>query len=81
MFDKSDIDTILDAAIQQIKSYPEFMAAEAGGKCHVCETELIEKGDWVFCPKHSIDIPDCDTAYHIARNKATGAGWTTAMKR
>ncbi len=80
MFDQSDAELIFNAVKQQAENYPKFiMAATSGEKCHVCGMELIEKGDWVFCPKNSTDIPDCDSGYHIARNMETGFGWTTAV--
>jgi len=46
-------------------------------KCPTCEMDLIEKGDWIFCPKNSTEIPDCDSPYHIAKNIKTGQGWST----
>ena len=46
-------------------------------KCPTCGMELLEKDDWIFCPKNSTEIPDCDSLYHIAKNIKTGQGWST----
>ena len=46
-------------------------------KCPTCGMPLIEKDDWIFCPKNSTEIPDCDSPYHIAKNVKTGQGWST----
>lgn len=46
-------------------------------KCPICDTPLIQKEDWIFCPQKTKETPDCDILYHIAKNKKTGVGWVT----
>ena len=46
-------------------------------KCSICNTPLLEKEGWIFCPQKTTKIPDCDTLYHIAKNNETGVGWVS----
>jgi len=48
-------------------------------ECPVCGLKLLEKMDWIFCPKNSEQAPDCDSLYHIAHNTKTKIGWCTVL--
>jgi len=61
-----------------IKNESVFENSIKDGICLKCGMELMNKGDWIFCPKHTTDTPICDSPYHIAKNIKTGRGFCTA---
>jgi len=70
--------TIANVVAEHVSSLSKFLTAIGDRHCPTCGMVLIEKGGWIFCPKNSTDIPDCDSPYHIAQHQETGAGWMAA---
>lgn len=69
------IDIISDGFKKQIVNQQTFYDALRDKTCPICGMELMRKEDWIFCPKHSTEVPICDNPYHIAQNQKTGIGW------
>ena len=71
--------TIAHGLISQAFTTVSFKNAIETKTCCICGLSLMEKGDWIFCPKNSEEIPDCDSLYHMAHNLKTGLGWCESM--
>lgn len=71
-------DIILEGFALQASAQARANIAIENKKCPFCGIDLFEKGDWIFCPKNSKEIPQCDSNYHFAHNKKTGQGFITA---
>ncbi len=65
---------------QKINTDVAYENAKKTKECPVCGLALMEKGDWIFCPKNSQEIPTCDSPYHMAHNFKTGQGFCVVIK-
>jgi len=68
---------IKDGFLAQIKGENNRFQILLTEECPTCGMKMMKKGDWMFCPAQTTEIPDSDCEYHCAHNFKTGRGFTT----